>query len=63
MTKRPLQWVYLVEFEGIPRAIFSSFRAASAYTKERRRSDPGFVVTTTKIQSYLKEEVPDESSD
>ena len=57
-----MQWVYLVEFEGVPRAIFSSFRSASAYIRERRRSDPGLVITTTKIQSYLKEETADEAS-
>lgn len=61
MTRPKTQYVWLVEFEGLPRAIFSSFRSASAYTRQRRRDDPGLVVTTTKIESYLKED-EDESA-
>ena len=63
MTKRPMRHVWLIEFEGVPRAIFSSLRSASAYTRQRHRDNPRLVVTTTKIQSYLKEDVSDEASD
>jgi hypothetical protein len=61
MTKRKTRYVWLVEFEGLPRAIFPSFRSASAYTRQRRRDEPGLIVTTTKIESYLKED-EDESA-
>lgn len=56
MKKRKPEWVWLVEVDGMPSAVFRSFRAASAYLRYRRHEEPSIVITTTKIQSFLMDD-------
>ncbi len=55
MAKK-LKHVWLIELDGVPHAIFDSFRAASSYTRNRRNENLSLVVTTTKILAFLKED-------